>query len=206
MTTTLIKETDRGASLEGLTIKQQTFVAELMANGDFNITQAARNAGYKNPSQAAYKLVKDARIQRAIGKMQKQRMDRLELTADEVLGYLASVLRYNPLKFFVPGENGFEITDPTTIPEEIGELIEGIEVSHSRDKDGEITESRFKVNLVSKAAALKLAMKHCGLEAPKEVNVNLQKQISWDQVLGSKEDGVDFIEAKIHEVENTNQS
>ena len=70
-----------------LTDKQEMFCQEYIATADLNATQAAINAGYSKEtaqqigSQNLSKLV----IQVRIAELQKKRLERVELTQDEVL-------------------------------------------------------------------------------------------------------------------------
>ena len=160
MGTRLVKSCKRGANIKGLTDQQKVFLSELMADDKFNATNAAKKAGYKMPSQASHKLLKNRVIAATLGKMLKARQDRCELTSDKILNYLKSVLYLNPLDYFYPTEDGgWSIRDFSTLPVEVGQLIDGMKIKVRTNLDGSQT-SEFEVQLVSKATALSLAMRH----------------------------------------------
>ncbi len=194
MGTTLITSKRNGYDPSKLTDQQRIFVLELLGSSQFNPTEAAKRAGYKFPPQAAYKLLKVKGIQAALGKAQRQREERCELKADDVLNYLKAALFFNPLHYFRPTDDGkWLIDDLSVIPEEIGRLIENMELQVT-EKDGEVT-SRYKVSFVSKATALSLALKHVCIDK-QEIDV----RHSWaDELYPPKPD---LVEARIEEERN----
>jgi len=182
-----------------LTAAERVFVNELIASDFFNPTQAARKAGYKRPAQAANRLLKRKRVQRALGNALKKRLERCELKADNVLQYLWDVLMLNPLKYFRPTKDGhWEITDPDVLPEEVARLIEEMQVVVHELPDGTI-EHRFRVKTVSKATALSLAMKHFGVD-----RYEVRHTFDWDRLfeyLTKQEREVNPVEAEIKALE-----
>jgi len=72
MATTLIDSRKNGYDPNKLTDQQKAFVMELLASENFCMTEAARNAGYKHPAQAANKLLKNKNIKAALGKAQRE--------------------------------------------------------------------------------------------------------------------------------------
>jgi hypothetical protein len=128
----------------------------------------------------------------ALGKAQREREERCGLTADDVLEYLRNVLFFNPLTYFYPSKDGkWCLTDLDALPDWVGRLIDGMEMS-VKEKDG-ATETQFKVTLVSKATALALAMKHTTVDQHKiEVQMGpefLNKLL--DEVEGDNDQVVD---------------
>jgi len=159
--------TKRRKTLEGLTYMELEFVKYLLADEQFSPGRAAKKAGYKNPDVAGAKLLKRPHIARLIAKEQQERLARLDLTADKVLGFLALGLFTNRLRFFDPGENGWTLDDPESVPEEIAILIDSIKrkTKESVGEDGNVhREDTYEIDLPSKTKLLELAMKHCGLE------------------------------------------
>lgn len=75
-----------------LTAKQQTFVAEYLANG-FNATQAAIAAGYskKTADSIACRLLKMPPVAAAIDAGKQERLEKLEITSDRVLSEIGKV-------------------------------------------------------------------------------------------------------------------
>lgn len=160
MGTRMIRSCKYGASLEKLTDQQRAFVAELLADDVFSAVNAAKRAGYKAPSQAAYKLLRTPAIAKALGKQQRLREERCELTASDVLNYLKRVLYFNPLEYFYPTKDGgWAISTIEALPEEVGQLIDGMKIKVTTHANGSQT-SEFEVQLVSKATALALAVRH----------------------------------------------
>lgn len=195
MGTTLIESRRRGADLSKCTVSEQTFVAELVANNLFDPTRAARKAGYKNPSQAANKLMKRRRVKAALGKALKERMDRCELTADRVLKEVEYCALRDPIGLC--DKNGFIIIDKlSSIPEQLRRCIDGIECRQYTDENGRVTQV-IKLKLVSKAVALELAMKHFGMLAPLKVAVKVQTD--WEPLYGDDEEPMDEVETRLIE-------
>lgn len=182
MGTTLVVNNKRNTNISKLTEQQQMFVLELLSDKLYNITEAARRAGYKNPSQAANKLLKNKLVQRALGKAKAQREERVGLSADQVLAYLKNALFFNPLQYFKPtADGGWLITDPDSLPEEIGCLIEEMQVKVVELEDGK-KQHYFKVRFVSHATALALAMKHVSVDKSEVIH-----KLDWDSVLSTQE-------------------
>jgi hypothetical protein len=201
--TKLIEERQRGTRVRDLTDQHKAFVVELLADDMFDGARAARKAGYRAPQQAAYRLLKLPKIQAALGKAQRLRMERVGLSADKLLEYIDRVIFFNPLKYFVPGPEGWTVEDADDLPEWVGEMIESIESKQRVLPDGEV-QSYLKVSMLSKAVALKLAMAHCGLDKPRdEGRTQDARYIDWDDMLTpTLLDGDDPISQEIREVEN----
>lgn len=180
-------------TLDDLTRQQQLFVVELLASDTFSPKEAAEKAGYKQPGVAGWKLLRNAAIKRALGRMQRERAERCQLKADDVLGYLKNVLYFNPLQYFKPSrDGGWLVTDPESLPEWVGRLIESMEVKVRETE--EATSTYFKVQIVSKSTALALAMKHVGVEKHE-----VKHSFDWDSLYAKQvsEDQEDPIEAEI---------
>ena len=150
---------------------------ELIASDMFNAAEAARRAGYKNPAVRACKLLKDKRIQAILGKAKQDREERTKLTSDQIWEYLHSVLALNPLKLFQAQEDGWYVTDLEEIPDEVGVLIEEVQVEEHDDGNGGVRR-RLRVKLVSKASALAIAAKH---SIPQQHDVHLAV-VDWDKL------------------------
>jgi phage terminase small subunit len=180
---TKIKPRVRGTNPDELTARELIFVNALAASGNFCVKDAALAAGYnkRTAKQSGYQLMQKAKVRAAVGKVLYDRLERCKITQDEVLKYLESVLFFNPLHYFRPSEDGgWIVTDPEAIPEEVGILIESLEVDVVQTADG-TTRSRFKVKLVSKSTALSLAMRHVGVS---KHEVSLNHRFEWDKLAG----------------------
>jgi len=147
-------------SVKDLTVGQQKFIQELVADDFFDATAAATKAGYKSPQAASQRLLKTPTVQAALGKAMRERQNRCELRADDIMEFIRNALFFNPLKYFIPTDDGsWAIDDPKSIPDAIGMLIESLEVQIVPLPDG--TERKmFKVKMVSKTQILGHALKH----------------------------------------------
>lgn len=149
-----------------LNVQQRSFVNNLLALENFNPTQAARQAGYSQPVQAQAKLLKQPIIQNAVGKAVRERRERLQLVADDVLKHLVTALFLDPLDIWT-SENGLlTLKDFEDIPENVRRCITKTKVrtKTTTQEDGSVdTEQYIEVEFMSKDAALPLAMKHLGI-------------------------------------------
>lgn len=195
MRSTKIKPRKYGVNPNKLNPQELLFVNALAADVGFNATQAVRECypKNKNPTQYAQRLLSRPRIQKMLGKVLQQRLDRLELKADDVLEYLRFALFFNPLDYFHPTKDGkWVIADLASLPPEVGRLIDKMKLRVTENKDGSIT-SMFEVELVSKTTCLGLAMKHIGIDGEKPpVAIN----INWDAL---SQGSIDLIEQRLLE-------
>jgi phage terminase small subunit len=189
MGTTLIEERKNGKCLTDLPTQQQTFLLSLMGSLLFSPTDAAREAGYKNPSQAAYRLLQKPAIQAILGKMLRQRREMMEHTNEEVLRELDYIAFRDPIALC---QDGILITDDLRkVPPEMRRCIDGIELEWKPVQVGRGKSKKFivkpfmKLRMVSKEAALTLMMKHRGMLKPNETNVTLNLGLV-QQVLGER--------------------
>jgi phage terminase small subunit len=190
----------RSRTVAELTDRQRRFVVELLASDTFCPTEAARKVGYKNPAKSAYRMLQQRDIAEALGRAQREREARCQLKGDDVLNFLRAALFLNPLQYFAPSpDGGWLLTDPATLPEEVGRLIESMDVKVIEGKDGART-STFAVKLVSKTHVLGLAMKHLGLLPDKVAGVVSQVvQIDWASL--SRPSDVPAFEQRIEQME-----
>lgn len=195
MGTTLVSPRKRGSNLSSLTDQQEIFVRELLADDLFSTTEAARRAGYKNPSQAANKLLKNPVIQAALGKRQYERSQRLEIEGDRILQEVAACALRDPLDL-CDEQGRIMIDDLSKIPERMRRAIDGIKVKQHTNKEGEVTQT-IELRLVPKATMLELAMKHLGLLSPTQHEV--KHSLDWDSLYGEDTGVPDAIEARIAE-------
>jgi phage terminase small subunit len=164
-----------------LTDKQRSFVAEYVI--DLNATRAAVAAGYSARTAAsmgcqlldrkAYPLVA-TEVKKALAEKEL----RAEKKADDVLRYIHTAMWFQPLHWFLPGEDGGWFIDPDkvdSLPPHIGCLIEEMElrkvVVGASENRQEVT--RLWVRLVSKTAAMTLAAKHQLGEKIQTTNTNI---------------------------------
>lgn len=190
MSTTLIDPKKKGTNPDRLTNMELMFVNEMAADKKFNATSAARKAGYKAASVAGNKLLKKPKIKAALGKVLYERLDRCEVTQDEVLQYIHRVVFFNPLDYFSYGEDGkWNISDPDSIPREIGCMIEKVRGRRTTNEDGSV-EEWFEVELVSKSVAMGLLAKHCGIDQG-DVLLRLDFNTMWSTGSNGKPDPIE---------------
>lgn len=98
----------------GLTARQSRFVDEYLV--DLNATQAAVRAGYapSGARQHACRLLARENVKKAVEKAMKRRQERVELTADEVIGDLRELrdicMGRKPVKIMTVVKNAREGT------------------------------------------------------------------------------------------------
>jgi phage terminase small subunit len=180
--TSAIQPRQKGAvkKAEKLTPPQRAFVAELLADPLMSPTQAAVNAGYKKSaaSQAANSLMKNSTIAQMIGKALRERLERTEITQDEVLNFLINALFLDPLQLFDSSEGILTLKDLATIPAQVRRLITKMEVRSRTINGGEDLETVVKVEWVSKELVLQLCMKHLGMIQPDTHKNNVQVNVN----------------------------
>lgn len=153
---------------------------------DLNATKAAQRCGYskKCARNAGARLMANANIQKKIQALQKERSERLEITADEWLRELWLIGR-SDLADYIEINNdtgairakGFE-----EMPKDKSRAIESIQEDRmiredSKGKDSIINE-KVKFKLHSKIDALKLIGQHLGfLKDPKIELPGLEKAL-----------------------------
>lgn len=107
---------------------------------------------------------------------------------NEILAYIQTVMFFQPLMFFKPGDNGGWIIGEEefkTLPPAIGCLIEHLEYRTTRTRVGKGEDSTEReevsvwVKLVSKTKAMELAAKH---QLGSLVNINQKVTIDWDRM------------------------
>jgi hypothetical protein len=196
MGTKLIDPKQNGADINRLTLMQRMFVKHLLGSVDFNLSAAAKEAGYANPAQMGTKLLKNKAIRALLGKEMRLREETADLKIEMVQEYLYHALWHNPLDHFWNNGDGFTVIDPASIPPHIGRLIESIDLKKTTNpKTGEVTEE-FKVKLVSKSTVLGLVMKHKGMMIEKH-EVESKVAINWDEMYTHDPYAVDLIEKRI---------
>lgn len=158
----LIQPRKRGASDKRLTPQQRQFVQHIIADPAFNLTEAAKAAGYKLPSQAANTLMKNPIVSAAIGNALHKRLQLpqfSELTAERVLLELGYIALANPQQLIA--EDG-SVLPLEEMPEHIARTVSSIKVKNFTDEDGQTTTTT-EICFWSKISALELLSKHMGL-------------------------------------------
>lgn len=182
----------------GLTDKQRKFVAEYVI--DYNGSRAARAAGYKNAAIMASRLLKDPKISRAIGNIQRKNLENAILSKDEIIKELSVIAMRDPIEMC--DENGMIRTDDLRqIPAHIRRSIDGIKVKQSVDPETGEVYQEFELKLVGKATAIRMLMEHFGLFAAQQHEVTgAITAVPWEQLFAETKEDVNVIEGKIQEV------
>lgn len=135
-----------------LTPKQAVFIAEYLVDG--NATRAAIAAGFAASSAdvTGARLLKNAKVSKTLALRHARRVDKLEITAERVLGELAKLAFYDPGKLF--GEDG-QLLPIAEMDDVTRAAIAGLDVEQ---REGTATRS------VSTVRKVKLADKGINLE------------------------------------------
>lgn len=148
--------------MSSLTDKQKRFCQEYII--DLNGTQAAIRAGYsKNTArQIAEQNLSKLDIQEYISSLQQKIGDKLEITAERVIGEIAK-LAFSNVQDFLEADN--TITDISALSRDTAAAVESIKKTTtewgSDDKGGTKTHISFK--LYDKISALEKLGKHLGI-------------------------------------------
>ena len=169
MRTTLLEERQRGTQQLGkLTNQQRLFVQELLAEPTFNLTEAARAAGYSNPSCAGNRLLKNRIIAAAVGKAIRERRERCEWSADQILNKLRAILEVD-LTDVIDDQGFATLENVKELPPIIRKCITKIKTHREcvTNENGEVEWiTTVELDWTSKDRALELAMRHFGLMEP----------------------------------------
>jgi phage terminase small subunit len=183
-------------TVDKLTLKQRVFCFEYVL--DFNGKRAAQVAGYSESSAVvlASKLLKNPLVIKFIDQLQRQYMQKSTLTKERIM----KEVEYNALRDVIDlcdKEGIIRLDDLSKMPESIRRCIDGIKVRQHYDDNGQVAGQTFELKLTSKLGAIELAMKHFGMLAPAEHNVNVS--MDWDKAYKKDADIIDTVEGQIVE-------
>src|ERR1700723_3409528 len=124
--------------------RQRIFVKEYLV--DSNATRAAIASGYskKTAHQIGSRLLKHVKVEAELNKLTAKRCEKLEITADRVLGELARLAFVDPRKFFNPDGTTREIAE---LDDDTAPSLAGIEVNEIFAGSG---ENRQKIGVTKK--------------------------------------------------------
>jgi phage terminase small subunit len=206
----------QGASVKRFNDRQLRFMFEYMVSGKG--TEAAIAAGYskKCAHVMACRLLKDPKVQAFIGKAQRERCEKLELSAEEVLKQLYFAATRDGKQLFnskgvlvlnhrvVDGEvEGSTIHD---LPEQITACVDGVKQRvkrYTKDDGTRVEEVETELKLVGKGGAIDMALKQMGMYAPTEITGQL-RPLDWDSLI-VRGQVVDAVEQRLIEEEGNNQ-
>lgn len=144
-----------------LSKKQEQFCREYLV--DLNATQAAIRAGYskKTAKSQGNRLMTDVDIQARVQSLMDERVERTNVTADNVLREIAR-LGFSDMRELFDDEGN--VRPLTELSDDAAAAIQGADIVTSRiGDDGDTTVTTSKIKLADKKAALELLGKHLKL-------------------------------------------
>ena len=138
-----------------LTAKRQRVVEEYVV--DLNATQAAIRAAFAASSAAVEgaRLLRNAKVGAEISRLQAERSERTQISADRVLAELARIAFSDMRRFMKWGANGIELIESETLNDDDARCVAEV----SRSADG----GSVKFKLHDKTAALERIGRHLGM-------------------------------------------
>lgn len=167
----LKKKTKLKEVYEGLNPQQLMFIEYMMSDRAMNGTNAARQAGYKNASQAANKLMKTPLVAKALSKALHERTLVTGVTKEKVIYELACIAFSN--KQDLVDADGNEIP-LHLLPDHVARAISNLKISVTVDKKDEdaFPNRIIEVSQWNKLEALNLLAKHVGIDTSQDINLN----------------------------------
>ena len=143
-----------------LTDKQSLFVSEYLI--DFNATQAAIRSGYSRKTAyiIGHENLRKPKIQKALQIQIEARMERLQMSQDEVLLELR-LLGMSSIEHYQVDENGELVLAPGA-PEGAMRAVSGFKKRSVYDEDGGVTH-HVEFRLWNKPQSLTLVGRHLGM-------------------------------------------
>lgn len=168
--------------LNELTFQQETFVRAYLANGR-NGRQAAIEAEYACPEQAAYRMLKTPHIKAYVDYLTQRERELLNeqlrvrhMGPDRILEELAVIAGFDLGELIVQGPEGPRL-DATRIRNEHTRALSSIETDRGAGR------TKVKIKTHDKLAALRLLMDHAGMikQAPQvalQVNIDFGERMA----------------------------
>ena len=184
-----VKDSKYGArkKADQLTLSQKLFAEELIADPLMSPREAAVKAGYSPHSAESQgsQLLRHPVIAQMLSKAMNDRLRKTEVKKEEVLNYLYCALTLDPLDLFDQDVDGsLSFKQLQEVPVQIRRLITKLEVKTRPVGTDGSTESRVKIEWVSKELVLQLVMKHIGMLSPESpVSSNLNVNVNVQNVL-----------------------
>jgi phage terminase small subunit len=170
-----------------LTPRQRRFCEEYIV--DLNASAAARRAGYS--ADTAYSIghenLKKPEVAAEIERLQADRSDRTEVTADEVVLELRRLAFVNMLDYITIQDDGSYVVDFSMLNRAKAAAVREVTVETYTEGRGEDAQAvkRVKFTLADKKSALELLGKHLGL-FPNQLNLKAQVGLGeeWQALQG----------------------
>lgn len=186
-----------------ITDKERLFVSEYWKDEVLNVSAAARRSGHMGKN-AASQLLSRRRVRNAINEELKLRLDRNQLTQDDILKHICVAAYLDPLEVFEwNGDGVYRVKDLAKIPKEIRQCITKLKSKVIHHPNGRI-ETETTVEFISKDKMIHLAMQHLGLLNQEGVGArtNIGVNISLADMLievGKADNVIDAISLPIEE-------
>jgi Terminase small subunit len=190
----------KGVNPARLTDRQRAFVAEYVT--DYNAVRAARAAGYAHPLAAGGKLVKNKLVAAAIGKIQRDNLERLQLTKETIVEKLACVVLRDPIDL-CDANGQIVLNDLRKLPKRIRVCIDGIKVRSRTDNDGNISQE-VELRFAPTNPAMELALRHFGMLRDRlDVQESQKLVIDYESLYRKPSESVDLVEHALLTLEAT---
>ncbi|WP_167371048.1 terminase small subunit [Myxococcus virescens] len=163
----------QGAGTGRLTGRQRAFVEHYLVRPV--ASEAAKKAGYAEGSAevAGSRLLRNAKVAKFLATAQKERLERLKASADEVVVEASRIGLADPRRAFDASGMLLPIQD---IPEDIARCISSIEVEalfSGKGEDKVQIGTLTKVKFWPKDRALDLLARHHGLDKPQAMKLEV---------------------------------
>ncbi len=150
------------SNLKLLNPQQRMFVAHLLCEKNFHAPNAALAAGYKNPAQAAFALLRNKTVCEEIARELQKRIDRTQVTRDRVIYELAAIAFSNIQNILKDDDS---LRKLSSLPENVARSISSIKVQYRTEfEDGAPVKVAIKeIKFWDKGKALELLARHLGM-------------------------------------------
>ncbi len=145
--------------------RREIFIREYLK--DLNATRAAIAAGYseKTAEAAASRLLRNVKVKRRIEELMAQKVEKLDITVERVLGELGRLAFCNMHDYIVVQEDGTAYTDLSKLTRDQAAAISEVnteEYVEGKDENAR-TIRKVKLKLVDKRGSLELLGKYLKL-------------------------------------------
>lgn len=181
--------------VEELTNKERVFVENYVV--DYNATNAARAAGYKDPNKQGYQILKRPLIQREIKKVTNKESKKLIIRRQMVVERLHNLLVRDVRDFF---DDRGEALTPNELPKSAADIVDGFEQTVTVDPESGERTTRTKYRLSPILPAVDLAMKFKGMFPTEKIEHNHKVAVDWEQYYRGMGDAADPVKKRIAQV------
>lgn len=156
-----VDKIDSIAAKHELTEMQARFVRALPAV-DFNLTEAARQAGSKAKQLrfAGHEMMRVPKVQSALAEYVKTQVRKSDISVQRVLLEIADRLYLDPAEMF---DDRGALRSLKEMPKAVRGCIDSFDVHHEFDADGNLIGTKAKVRMWSKSDAIEKAGKYLSM-------------------------------------------